>query len=222
MTDARLIFITGFPRSGTSYLHDALLAHPECTGPRYESAAPYLWRMRGTSVQAVREIAESARSSALPPPAYDLFHVGQYMAFAAGADVVDLLDRMLAPADGGPRNVVVKTPLFQWIPGWPMEYVRESRVFGAYQVLACVRHPKDIYESMRRHFWTWDQPFYQFLAECQAFYTALNREPHTRVSHRVMSAITDGHLRAIGQRLGLAAPLRPHEPFKATQPEAKP
>lgn len=212
----RTIWITGFPRSGTSYLHRALLAHPWCYGPPDESPAPLLWEMRRAlpSRADVDAMVERARAVHMPPDVHLSWHAGVYIWWQMQTHPRETIDGLsmayhrTRPSDRGPRVLVLKTPMQRWPQGWPEEYDPTA------ETLVCYRPAADTYASMKRHFTAYDEPFSEFETRHSEYY-AKRRSRAAFVLHEELARNTDRELGWLADHLHLPG-LRAIEPFHVT------
>lgn len=172
----KLLYICGFPRSGTTYLQRYLLSSLHCTGLDDEQGLDVVWRAMGiVKDRHIDEITadlwsrfpsqtpigdeEKKRILRIQETHWMGAFVRKNMRHL-GADFLDgwcrtvsrrksILERLLC------RYYIVKTPSFVLCPNWPEDYINQSTLFDDYRVIVMVRQPEEVFESGRKHFAHW-------------------------------------------------------------------
>ncbi|MBL7044516.1 MAG: sulfotransferase [Pirellulaceae bacterium] len=161
----KFISITGFPRTGTTWLLRALLNSPDCSGVPAELGFPRIWwtntvmrrdwpgnpiDLGWKRVATLNPLkAKNAASIIAWPGLYCanwLKRIGPTRLLDAIANEVRDLDK---PA------FVEKTPCDLWVPDWPAAYVEKSRLFDDHRLIVCRRDFGDIWKSAARKYDHW-------------------------------------------------------------------
>ena len=145
-----LVWITGFPRTGTSWLFRQLRKCRECDWIPEEQGLPFLWAARhGVDYDAIMSAAwEGGRD------AYDVALIGCHAVKHVAARPVWTLDGLTRPRDGK-RHWLTKTPTMEIDPTFPSAYIARSGRWGRSVVLCCRRDPAATWESGVRKWPHW-------------------------------------------------------------------
>ena len=169
----KLLYISGFPRSGTSYLHRWLKACMNCYGVKEEQGLDVVWKAmkqfgRGDYDQVSSSLwsLTTLNKSLTDEEIYRIKETHWMGIFVwknmkvLGPTFLDgwcwaalkrtpLVKRLVI------KNYIVKTPIFVLSPKWPEEYVQQSRLFDDYRVVVLARNPEEVYHSGHNKFPFW-------------------------------------------------------------------
>ncbi len=147
----RLIYITGFHRSGTTFMLNQLRLHEQCTG--------------GAEEQGLHKLLETRWFSKWHRDGYDsvpltghalgdqLIEIGRYATHSfihRGAGVIDGL--AIGGLDQSKPNLVSKCPDHEFDEGLLSQYVDESNLFDDYRLVIMQRDEMANQRSIRKHF----------------------------------------------------------------------
>jgi hypothetical protein len=177
----KLLYITGFPRSSTTYLLNWLRNSVSCFGVREEQGLHVLW----DAIETLKEVNYDDVTSSLwklfPPgatlnreqetytQAIKLTHwLGVFTwknMKSIGPSFLDGWCWSALKARSAFQKVlhnslitkyfVIKTPASKLTPGWPEEYIRQSSIFSDYRVVALARNPEEVLHSGMKKFEHW-------------------------------------------------------------------
>jgi hypothetical protein len=145
----RLIYITGFTRSGTTYALDLLRGQQGCTGGREEQGLDFYWYLH-TLYPTHESIAEEFARGERTGLRMGGFYAAHAMASQGPAAFLDSM--ALAGNDSRARNLVSKRPSEFWPTGWPLEYAERSKVFSDFRMIVMRRDFWSMMHSRHNHF----------------------------------------------------------------------
>jgi len=217
----RLIYITGFPRTGATWLHQALMTADNATGLNLEIPLQLLFEttMRGASADKIDAILSEAQTAIGDNEnAQTMAMIGMYawqMLRMAPTQFVSAWSR--AGLLYGDDPVVVKCSSMRPLGEFPRAFVESTGCFREYRLLVCERNSHDTYESCRQKFRGFAMTEDEFNARYVEYYAEmLARDDAVIVEHAVMLAGAEGMLQSIAARCGLDR-VRMHAPFVAAR-----
>ena len=165
----KLIYISGFPRSGTTYIHSWLLRSPSCSGVYEEQGLDVIWRttklLEGVHYDEVTNWLWKLfpdNESLTPEEQKRILMIKQvhWMGIFVWKNMKALGVKYLDGWCNAKRRFwhscyAIKTPTFELAPDWPEEYVKRSKLFSDYRVICMIRDPEEVYYSGQKHFPHW-------------------------------------------------------------------
>lgn len=153
----RLVSVTGFPRTGTTWMRDALRQGVNSCGDGYESGWVHLWDLSDKIVsmeetdEAFQRIEPLCESAAEETVVYSGLY---YAHWVLSIGRVEFFDRIAQGklAGTGKEIYVEKTPFVGKLSGYPFSYVKKSRVFDDFRCVICQRPWKEVWASMSEKF----------------------------------------------------------------------
>lgn len=154
----KLVYVTGFPRSGTTYTQRLLASARSCTTANEEQGIDHIWtvvnelKRQGLHFNDVTDelIATTRHTDGQDhlSNAFDVYWMGIYVWKNVNALGVSLFDAMCSCAcDGDFSTFVVKTPSMRPDHRWIREYVRQSSIFTDHRTVVLMRHPETAHHS---------------------------------------------------------------------------
>lgn len=149
----RLVSVTGFPRTGTSWMRDALRQGVNSCGDSYESGWICLWDTASKFKDIEYVDRGYQRLKLLTDIEEEDFVLDSGLYFGhniLAIGVTELFDRMASGllAASQKEVLVEKTPILKFVSGYPKNYVAESRVFDEFKLVVCERPWEEVWESM--------------------------------------------------------------------------
>lgn len=149
----KLIYVSGFLRSGTTYMLNMLRSHPDCTGGPEEQGLDFMWATNGYG-DTLDEIERyNAMLAPLNAPMSHFARMGLYFAKSMverGAAVLD--EYALAGNNVDAKCLVSKRPTFTLFEGWPEDYIERSSLFTDYRMVIMKRRFGPLLKSLRNKF----------------------------------------------------------------------
>lgn len=215
----RLIEITGFPRSGTTWLFYQLQRLPRVAYFAEEEGLSCWWALRQLAAPYNQAFEDLFRLGGDPTELLKTIVLAGIFAWKhAAVDVVGFLDRLCSAAPDV-EHYLHKSPQMLRREGWPHDYVSASRIFDGYTVFCCRRDRDATYESGCRTFPHWRTQFTRekFNDLHETYYQSAAESGWTIVDHADMAAdpqavldrICDAHFSGLRLQAG---PFRRHRP----------
>ena len=153
----KLITITGFPRTGTTWTLRTLLMSPDTLGAPLELGWSKLW-WAWNNWQAPddkgRLYRYSLHSPDLNADAYlwTGYYVSRWIGHRTTCQYMDDQSRVIM-GNRRAKAFVEKTPIIgSWPTGWPERYIAESGVFDRATLIVCQRSEEDTWQAALRHY----------------------------------------------------------------------
>lgn len=180
----KLVWITGFPRTGTSWLFRQLRRCVECDSIPEEQGLNYLWRTRSLSDYDAMMVdaAKCERQT------YDVFLVGCQVAKHMVTRPVWTLDGLTRTT--GDKCWLFKSPGMVHDASWPDQYVEHSGRWEKCVTICCKRSAETVWRSGCAKWPFWEQHFGRdaFDKMHAAYYEQAERRGWLVVDHADMAA----------------------------------
>lgn len=190
------IDVTGFPRSGTTWLFRQLQRLPSCEYMREEQGLSAIWDLQHQVGDYSAGFADLFQLGTPTPLLGDLVKVGIHVWKIARLDPARLLDT-LCRTKFTSRYYLHKTPAVCHRCGWPEDYVARSAKFTGALVFCCRRQAVATWRSGCRMFPHWPAQFggfLGFLVQWHAYYDEARERGWTIVDHEAVRADPQGVL----------------------------
>jgi hypothetical protein len=229
-----LLYISGFPRSATTYLQRWLLSSKSCFGIDEEQGLDVIWKnMQFLKNSHFDDVTASLWSvlNKLPEQEKERIRANHWMGVFVWKNMQVLGSKFLDGWCWGALNdrtliermrqkyFVVKTPSFTFSPGWPENFVKESKLFSDYRVIVAIRNPEELLYSGHKQFpfWTDQNVTAESLyKDWLTMYTTAQNKPEKWliVRHSDLMNHTEDTLAFLTEKLGIKA--GPPMKFRAT------
>lgn len=212
-----LVYISGFPRTGTTYLHHALLDHPRFAGTEEESGAHVLWGLlkAGQTIEDKDTVLQEAQrrlhgDSDSMQVFLSGFHLWKTLSHRPG----EFMD-MLLTLPGKNDFVVGKTPEMISLRGFPEEYGKQTSVFDDIKIVLCRRNLLEIWNSACKLWPSWGE-VYDGPESLRTMYEKFySRGGAFIVEHEEMRENPQRVLDSVGEWLGCGS-IQAQRPFKVS------
>jgi len=160
------VWITGFPRSGTSWLFRQLRRAEEADWTPEEQGLQHCWRMMEIAKERQQEFGDQ-RLDAILNEFYstqhsqiieDVFMAGTYIHKAMATIPCRFLDMMTRPK-ASLDCWVSKCPAMGVNEAWPRDYIRRSHFWDRFFVFCCRREWQETYASALKKWPWWKEKF---------------------------------------------------------------
>jgi len=177
----KLLYITGFPRSSTTYLFNWLRNSISCYGVREEQGLHVIWGAMDTLKDFHFDDVTSSLWKLFPSgmtlsrdqeAIIQRIKLTHWMGVFTWKNMKDIGPCFLDGWCWGAlkarsafqkvlhnffltKYFVIKTPASSLTPGWPEEYIRKSSIFSDYRVIVLARNPEEVLHSGMKKFEYW-------------------------------------------------------------------